>query len=387
MRPTSIISAILLLSVPCAVGQEITPSIDGPVCSTTIYRKGDNGFDTYRIPATVLTTKGSILAFAEARKHSRSDTGDIDLVLRRSVDGGRTWSEIITVWDDAGNVCGNPAPVVDQQSGRILLLTTWNDGTDHERDIHARTSKDTRRVFVLSSDDDGLTWSEPREITSSVKRSEWTWYATGPCHAIQLRKGRHKGRIVVPCNHGLFKDGKSAGSYSHLIYSDDCGQTWTIGGEGQRDGNESTVVELKNGDLMLNMRGPRHENRADNGSCRLVAISRDQGVTLGSQYYERALVEPVCNGSIIHYAPAGKLTGTLLFSNPAHPDKRKNMTVKKSTDNGKTWTVACRLGDAAAAYSDMVVLPDGDVGIMYETGESSCYERIEFTILPAELFE
>lgn len=386
MKPTCILSTLLLLAAIQVFGQQSTIPGHRPVFSTIVYQKGDNGFDTYRIPATVQTTRGTILAFAEARKHSRSDTGDIDLVVRRSLDGGRTWSEIITVWDDAGNVCGNPAPVVDRTTGRILLLSTWNDGTDHEREIHARTSKDSRRVFVLYSDDDGLTWSKPREITSSVKRPEWTWYATGPCHAIQLQKGKHKGRIVVSCNHGLFQDGKSAGSYSHLIYSDDHGQSWAIGGEGQRDGNESTVAELKNGDLMLNMRGPRHKNRADNGSCRLIALSHDQGLTLAPQYYERALVEPVCNGSSINYASKGRLTRTLLFSNPSHPTKRKDMTVKISRDNGKTWETACRLSDDPAAYSDMVVLTNGDLGVLYETGKESCYERIEFTVLPAALF-
>ncbi len=387
MKPTDLLTAVLLLATPCAAEQPTATQTADPVPSTTIYRKGDNGFDTYRIPATVRTAKGTVLAFAEARKHSRSDTGDIDLVVRRSTDGGRTWGDIITVWDDGSNVCGNPAPVVDRETGRILLLSTWNNGKDHEREIHLRTSEDTRRIFVLYSDDDGLTWSRPREITTSVKRSDWTWYATGPCHAIQLRKGKHKGRIVVSSNHNLFKEGKDDGSYSHLIYSDDHGRTWAIGGEGERDGNESTVAELKNGDLMLNMRGPRHQNRADNGSCRLAAVSRDQGITLEPQYYDRALTEPVCNGSILNYTPKGKLTETLLFSNPDHPTKRKNMTVKISKDSGKSWQTTCRLSDAPAAYSDMVVLSNGDLGVMYETGAESCYERIEFAILPAKLFK
>lgn len=387
MKPKLALSVLLLFSTMSVAGQKPAPTTDKAISPVSVYKKGDNGFDTYRIPATVLTTKGTILAFAEARKHSRSDTGDIDLVLRRSTDGGQTWSEIISVWNDADNVCGNPAPVVDQATGRIILLSTWNDGSDHEKDIHARRSKDTRRVFILYSDDDGRSWSQPREITSSVKREDWTWYATGPCHAIQLKKGKHKGRIVVPCNHGLFKDGKSAGTYSHLIYSDDHGKNWSIGGEGERGGNESTIAELKNGDLMLNMRGTRHKERSRNESCRLVALSHDQGLTLGPQYYDHALIEPVCNGSIVNYAPKGKPTRTLLFSNPNHPTKRKDMTVKISKDNGKNWQVAYRVCNTPSAYSDMVVLPNGAVGILYETGEDSCYERIEFAILPANLFK
>ena len=387
MKSNLLLSSLLIFSTTGIAGQEPMPALDQRVSTRTIYQKGDNGFDTYRIPATVLTTKGTILAFAEARKHSRSDTGDIDLVLRRSTDGGQTWGEIITVWDDADNVCGNPAPVVDQTTGRIILLSTWNNGSDHEKEIHARTSKDTRRVFVLYSDDDGRSWSQPREITSSVKRADWTWYATGPCHAIQLKKGKHNNRIVVSCNHGLFKNGESAGSYSHLIYSDDHGNSWAIGGEGERGGNESTVTELKNGDLMLNMRSTHRREKAPNGSCRLVAISHDQGLTLGPQHYDHALIEPVCNGSIINYAPKGKPTQTLLFSNPNHPTKRKDMTVKISKDGGKNWEIAYRVCDTPAAYSDMVVLPNGSVGILYETGEESCYERIELAILPANLFK
>lgn len=387
MKTTFTLPLLLLLAAPCAAQQAAPPAAE-PLYSTTVYSRGDRGFDTYRIPATIVTAQGTLLAFAEARRHSRSDTGDIDLVVRRSTDGGRTWGETITVWDDAENVCGNPAPVVDRRTGRILLLSTWNDGTDHENQIHARTAKDTRRVYVLHSDDDGLTWSAPREITPEVKRADWTWYATGPCHAIQLRKGRHKGRIVVPCNHGLFRDGKGDGSYSHLIYSDDGGRTWAIGGESGRGGNESTVAELRDGSVMLNMRGPRDKNRADNGSCRLVAVSRDQGLTLGEQFYYRALTEPVCNGSILNYSKAaGKPSATLLFSNPSHPAKRKDMTVKISRDSGKSWNVLHKLSDLPAAYSDLTVLPGGEVGILYETGESMPYERIEFTVLPASLLK
>ena len=178
-----------------------------------VFQKGENGFDTYRIPALVQAADGTIIAFAEARKNSRSDTGNIDLVAKRSTDGGKTWGEIITIWDDNDNVCGNPAPILVKETGRIVLVTTWNLGTDHEKDIHARTSTDTRRVFSMYSDDNGLTWSTPVEITSSTKLPEWTWYATGPCHGIQTKTGR----LVVPCNHGVFADQKAQGTHSHII--------------------------------------------------------------------------------------------------------------------------------------------------------------------------
>ena len=159
--------ALLSLGVGASAA-EVTERVD-------LFSAGDGGVHTYRIPAIVQTQGGVLLAFAEARHNSRSDTGDIDLVVRRSTDGGRTWGETITVWDDGGNVCGNPCPVVDRRTGRVLLLSTWNNGKDPEKDIHARTSIDTRRVFLLYSDDEGLTWSAPREITASAKKKAWTW--------------------------------------------------------------------------------------------------------------------------------------------------------------------------------------------------------------------
>lgn len=350
--------------------------------SDVLFRKGDNGVHTYRIPALVQANDGSIVVFAEARKNSGSDTGDIDLVARRSTDGGKTWSDIVTVWDDGENVCGNPCPVVDRETGRIILLSTWNNGKDTEKAIHARESEDTRRVFVIHSDDNGVTWSDAKEITASVKDPEWTWYATGPCHAIQLQKGKYKGRIIVPCNHGVV--GK--GTESHVIYSDDNGETWAVGGC-PGVGNESTVAELKNGDIMLNMRGPRDEDRIEKGAARLVAVSRDAGLSFGAPYPEPELIEPVCNASIVNYTRKGRLTNTLLFSNPDSMTKRVKMTIRQSDDSGRSWKSVCTLSELPAAYSDLLVLDSGDVAIFYETGPDTPYDTMTFSIIPAKAFE
>lgn len=351
------------------------------VFSETVFKKGDEGVHTYRIPALIQTNNGTIVAFAEARKNGGGDTGDIDLVARRSTDGGKTWGDIITIWDDGSNVCGNPCPVVDRKTGKIILLSTWNLGSDSEKEIHSGTSADTRRVFVMFSNDDGLTWSGPREITASAKLSEWTWYATGPCHAVQLNKGKHKGRVIVPCDHGI--PGKR--TESHIIYSDDAGETWNIGGN-PGVGNESTAVQLKNGDIMLNMRGQEKQHRQDEDYVRLAAISHDSGETFCTPYPESSLIEPICNASIINYAPTGKLSETLLFSNPDDMHRRCKMTIKQSDDSGKTWKTAVRLSDLPAAYSDLLVMDNGDVAIFYETGEKTSYDTMKFTVIPAEAF-
>ena len=187
-----------------------------------VFKQGMEGYNCFRIPAIVKTTNGTLLAFAEARKKSCSDTGDIDLVLRRSTDGGNNWSKIQVVWDDGLNVCGNPAPVVEEESGTVFLLLTWNLGSDHERDIIAQKSKDSRRIFVTQSVDEGKSWSKPDQITSTTKQENWTWYATGPVHGIQLAKNRnHKGRLVIPCDH---IEAETKHYYSHIIYSDDKGK-------------------------------------------------------------------------------------------------------------------------------------------------------------------
>jgi sialidase-1 len=147
-----------------------------------LFESGTNGYNTFRIPAIIRTKDGTLLAFAEGRKNGSSDTGDIDLIVKRSADNGKSWSDLQVIWDDGENVCGNPAPVVDELTGKIFLLSTWNLGTDHESGIIKETSKDSRRVFIIESSDDGRTWSEAKEITSSTKQKNWTWYATGPCH-------------------------------------------------------------------------------------------------------------------------------------------------------------------------------------------------------------
>jgi len=162
---------------------------------------GTDGYDTYRIPAQAVTSEGTVLAFCEGRVNGSSDTGDIDMLVKRSTDGGAIWSDQQVIWNDGANTCGNPAPVVDEESGVISLLMTWNRGDDEERKIIAQTSKDTRHVFVSRSEDDGLSWSDPEEITDDAKQPDWTWYATGPGAGIQVQHGHHAGPLVVACDH------------------------------------------------------------------------------------------------------------------------------------------------------------------------------------------
>ncbi len=378
---TLFLMSITCLSAACSVESATWNGVqkEEEISGSKVFIGGQDGYDTYRIPAIVKSSKGTLLAFCEGRKNGRSDSGDIDLILRRSQDGGKTWSKIITVWDDGHNTCGNPSPVVDSQTGRIHLLMTWNKGEDNEQEIRENKGIGTRRVFVTFSDDDGQSWAKPVDITASAKKPEWTWYATGPCHSIQIGSGR----IIVPCNHGNIVNGRSTGTTSHLIFSDDHGKSWHIGAVAPV-GNESTVAELRNGEILLNMRkNKKGEWQAYTG--RLGIKSSDGGESFGEPFVMEDLVEPICNASMINYAPGGRKTSKILFSNPADSARRINLTLKLSKNGGRTWRKVFTLTEGPAAYSDLCVMPDGSVIVLYESGKESPYENISVSRIPARV--
>ncbi len=350
---------VVLLAIP------MLASAAGPFQETVLFRAGENGYHTYRIPALLTTAKGTVLAFCEGRKGSSSDTGDIDIVLRRSSDGGKTWSPTATLVDHGPDTIGNPAPVQDAKTGVVWLLLTGNPGNTGEREIIETGAKGTRTVWVMSSKDDGATWSKPAEITKDVKPADWTWYATGPVNGIQTRSGR----LVIPCDHEVMGH---RGFYSHVIYSDDHGATWKLGGSASEMTDESTVAELSDGSLMLNMRSNAKRFR------RAVSISKDGGVTWSAPQFDDALVEPTCQASLIRYPGRGKRgKAGLLFSNPAS-EKRARMTVRHSDDDGQTWKHSKLIYAGPSAYSSLTALKDGTIGLLYEKGAQGPYETITF---------
>ena len=336
-----------------------------------IFKSGSEGYNTFRIPSIITTDSGVVLAFAEGRKNSSSDSGDIDLVLKRSIDGGKTWGDLIIIRDDSTNVCGNPSPVIDRKTGKIFLLSTWNRGDDTESEIINMTSVDTRRVYVMNSIDEGLSWSKPIEITDKVKKPNWTWYATGPVHGIQIREGSKKGRMIIPCDH---IEANTKKYYSHIIYSDDGGSSWNIGGTTPQDQvNECSVAEIGKGKLILNMR-----NYDRTQMNRKISISNDYGESWGDIYDDKALVEPICQASILRYSFKGYGRNDLLFINPADKNKRLNMTLRLSNDLGRTWKAEFLLHEGPSAYSDITKLRNGNVGCLFEAGKNSPYEGIVY---------
>lgn len=332
-----------------------------------VFISGQDGYHTYRIPALIVTPNGTLLAFCEGRKNSPADHGDIDLMLKRSTDGGRTWSAMQLVYEEGGGAeitIGNPCPVVDDETGTIWLAFC----------------RDNRDVLITKSTDDGLTWSKPLEITKWVKKPEWQWYATGPGVGIQLRHGRHKGRLIIPCDHSEIVNGKRV-QFSHIFYSDDHGRTWMLGGTVAPHTDECQVVELSDGTLMLNMRNywGRTGGHAEWGNMRAIAFSKDGGKTWSSVKFDAMLIEPICQASFIRYTDVHRHDrNRLLFSNPASSERRIMMTVRLSYDEGKTWTVSKVIYPGASAYSCLAVLPDMSIGCLYERGEKHPYEKITF---------
>lgn len=351
---------------------------------TDLFLAGTHGYHTFRIPSLIVTPKGAVLAFAEGRKQGSSDTGDIDLVMRRSVDGGKSWSDLLVIWDDSSNVCGNPTPIVDHATGKIWLLLTWNRGDDYERDIITHAANDTRRVFVSVSDDDGMSWSDPRDITKTTKDPAWGWYATGPGMGVQIKHGPHRGRLVVPGNHSYSDPSGTQGGGgfeygAHCIYSDDQGATWHLGGSIMPKMNESQLVELDDnqGTLMINMRSYMGNN------LRAQAYSSDGGLTWTRPEGNGDLIEPVCQASLIRHSWQDDELGSLLiFANPAST-RRENFQLKVSRDEGKSWWPLVLLHSGPAAYSALAVLPNGEILCAYERGSKSPYETIRLARVSA----
>ncbi|MEE2658891.1 MAG: sialidase family protein [Candidatus Latescibacterota bacterium] len=331
-----------------------------------IWTSGEAGYNTYRIPALTVSASGTVLALCEGRKHSRSDAGTIELLLRRSTDSGVNWEPVQVVVAEAEMTCGNPCPVVDRTTGRIHLLFCKNLGNGPESMICEGEAP--RTVWYACSDDDGLNWSEPMEITATTKREFWTWYATGPGHGIQLESGR----LVIPCDHmvGENLDRATDPYHSHVIISDDNGASWSIGGIVPEGTNECCIIEAADGSLYINCRNYRGEKR------RAAARSTDAGESFPERYWEDGLPEPICQGSMVTHTADSSASNRVLFANPASQEERAALTLRLSEDGGRSWAQSRCLYKGPSAYSDLAVAPDGMALCLYERGADDPYEHL-----------
>ncbi len=361
----------LLLSTLCGNLTASDPLFE----KTDVFPPGLNGIARYRIPGIVVTQKGTVLAYAEARKNSSSDWGEIEIHLRRSTDGGKTWeagkhiAHLGTRLEgnphkkeggEKEQTVNNPVAIVDRETGAIEFLYCINYA----------------RCYSMRSIDDGLTWSAPVDITATFepfrKYYDWKVIATGPGHGVQIKTGR----LVVPIWLAYGKEGDHGPSAAATIFSDDHGKTWQAGdlclpSEGDfGNPNETMITELSDGRVMLVSRSVSKANR------KIITTSTDGARSWTKPVFHEQLWEPICMASIASHPSK---PGTLIFSNPhtlkldkdgkevpAGRGKRENLSIKLSRDDGKTWPVNKTLDSGPSAYSDLAVLPDGTVLCLYE---------------------
>lgn len=368
---TSLGKATTLLAVFLSALATAEPVVE----KSEVFPPRMNGVARYRIPGMVVTPKGTVLAYAEARRNGAADWGEIEVHLRRSTDGGKSWEPAKQIAHRGERIEGNPhqkpggkpeqtvnnpVAIVDQVTGSIEFLYCINYA----------------RCFSMRSTDDGLTCSTPVEITAAFqplrKHYDWKVIATGPGHGIQLKSGR----LVVPVWIAYGNPGAHGPSAASTIFSDDHGKTWQAGdiavpNAGEfRSPNETMLATLSDGGVLLVARSKSQANR------KIVSTSADGATGWSKPVFHEQLWEPVCMASIIAHPSK---PGTLLFSNP-HSLKlekdgrevpavwapRRNLCIKLSRDDGKTWPVSRVLDPGGAGYSDLAVLPDGRMLCLYE---------------------
>ena len=359
---------------------------------TLVFEANKEGHAIYRIPAIINLPNGDLLAFAEGRVNGSDDFGDVNLVMKRSHDGGFTWSPIQTLVDYDTLQAGNPAPVVDlfdskHPQGVVFLF--YNTGNNHEYDI--RLNRGVREVWLIKSYDLGKTWSEPENITPQVHKpnnpafnpsythpEDWRHYANTPGHAFQFQNGPFQGRIYVPANHSKGDPQEGWVDYqAHGFFTDDHGKSFRISESVEIPGsNESIAAELSGGRMIMNSRNQKGDIRQ-----RIISYSSDGGISWEKTHFEPQLPDPVCQASILNIGEKDGKT-ILAHSNAADEKERNYLTVKISYDEGKTWSqvIPIDYSDnpekyAWTAYSDLVSLDERTLGILYERDN---YRQIVF---------
>ena len=333
--------------------------------AVTVFASGEDGFNTYRIPALIQTSKGRLVAFAEARA-SQADAANNAIVTKISEDGGVTWGKMAVCQSPSkvlnGGSLNNPC-VVESRSGRLIVHFQQYPKDTHEFDVAAGLEGPrVVKTFQTESKDGGLTWSLPQDLTRQIKPPEAVTIASGPGIGIRLQRGRHKNRLVVPYNYRVGNRW-----WVYCAYSDDDGRHWKRGlrvdQPEEMNANEVQVVELRTGEILLNARNQAKRKE------RAVAISEDGGATFAPAAFDPRLIDPVCQGSIIRLS-----NGYLVFSNPAHAAKRENGMIRFSWDEGRTWPLSSSIEPGSFQYSSLVELPANRVGVLYETVANGAYQ-------------
>ncbi|MBK3566811.1 sialidase family protein [Streptomyces sp. MBT62] len=374
------LAALLVLPSPAHAAAQTTGPAPEFTQQVLFKASQDPGYACFRIPAVVRTNNGTLLAFAEGRILNCGDATDIDIVVKRSTDDGATWSPLQVVNHGGGDTHGNPAPVVDRETGRILLAETYNTG---RTDSASCSVPCDRTPHLQYSDDDGLSWSQPRDLSDEILPPNWnSWYATGPVHGIQLTRGKHRGRLVFGVNTETWDGSRVTANNAALIVSDDGGDHWKIGatdsyliaadGTWRQKPSEVTMTERTDGSILVS---GREQDGTDLGH-RTQAVSRDGGDSFTAPFHDL----PDLYAPQVQCATLG-LGSRILLSCDADPDRRRTMMIRSSYDGGRTWDSVDRgtvVTKDWSGYSDMARISRDTVGLLYEGGAVSATDEIRF---------
>jgi sialidase-1 len=366
-----------------AIAQAL-PAAEPRLDKTDLFHSGQAGYETFRVPGIVVTREGTVLTYCEARRGSRSDWADIEILLCRSTNGGQTWSPPQRIADAGKETVNNAVAIVDRDSSRIHFLYCIN----------------YHQCYYMASDDDGVTFSEPREITSTFEglREAYDWHvlATGPGHGIQLRNGR----LIVPVWLSTATREHRPSAVS-VIYSDDHGESWQAGEvvcshpDPLVNPSETVAVQLSDDRVLLNIRSENREY------LRALSYSDDGATGWSKVTFDDELYEPICMAGIVHLPqPFAHNDSTFVFTNPDSRGNsglhgkhnfrhRENVTVRMSSDDCQTWPVARRLEEGISGYTDLAVGPDGTIYCIYERGgaDGFAFERLTLARFNREWIE
>lgn len=372
MKKLILMAAMLWLSVVANAQQVHTEDWGNGIERSLVYRPGDYDSKFYRIPAIVTAKDGSIVTTADKRIETMVDLpGKIDVVCRRSEDGGKTWSDYVMIAaNDSIGGYGDASLVVDQKTGAILCVFLHGAGFF--------TEGGPGHISYSKSLDNGKTWSKPVDINPQIMTNDRKGPQPLKCDGAFATSGRAlqlaNGRIIFAM------PTRQKGSWEfnvYAVYSDDCGETWHVSRTPAiLKGDESKIEQLADGSLLMSIRN-------HGGGPRIFSRSYDNGETWTDQSYAPTLQDPACNGDLLRYNRDG--IDVLLHSLPGDPKGRNNVTIFVSKDNGKSWERGKTVVTCPSAYSSMTILPDGSIGILTEESSNGHYSYdIWFTKLPIQ---
>ena len=347
---------MLLFSYMKGEAQSNTKNTFSEFPKYTVFSAGDDNVNSYRIPSLLTAKDGSLLVFCEARRESWQDKSRTDIVVKRSTDNGQTWSVMQDLTKGTTGAYMDPTPILDSSTGKVFLFTTFWPADDH---LGANN-----RAILITSDDNGQSWSAPADVTASLIPDGRYIYRFGPGAGLQMVGEKYSGRLILPAR---ISDTERKIAHDVAIFSDNHGETWTVGGNGDTD-NEFQIAESPNGVLVYNARV---------SGARMVAYSKDGGMTWSKAVKDPTLpgVSKGCQASVLGKGAHLYFSGIKGIPETPEYDERAGLTLYKSCNGGKTWNDSLLLYDKASGYSCMALLPDEQMAIIFETADTQSFTR------------